>query len=761
MTRYQEFLQFISNYVGGPNFDAVFQSISDQLQKQDDLAVAVTDQLTISTASGVYLDKALSSKGVTRPGDLGMDDDAYREMGISIVAAKQITEAVHVVLSTFYGDDLVRAHTTSGIAGPYIFAPGDDLQFMLEDGVVHTLTLTGTEFTDLQNATVDEIVDVITRYIRSIGSNGFAFNYTDPDTNLQYVRIYGGAKGPYSLVQVVGGTIQNELEFPTIRPTFLPSNTTVWEITRNIGDTYRFRWVSGPAPLLGVVEPGDSVMIYGPQFEAYGFHGTYAVTSARPVGPMTSYDSGYFEIQTTVQTGLASSKANIAPPVNMPPTFYTYTVTQALYSDLKFFAPDKNTPYSQPRYALAWEPAKSLLKVYMPATTSIVHRELIGAAHTHMLYPANELNGSIGSATDMTQEIILVNNYTFKVPANGADCMATGGTAVFGSNSIPINYISRSQGFTTVVCASPYTGQATPTSPIGTAGILTGSPDAFGIVRSTQVGLITVGTALADDPLNPFLGAYVVDPTANYTLTNEIVTLREPIIAGSALSTLLVEGVLPNTSGNLLFGLNLDGQESPVPYLAAQSASSTDAVNIQSISQFGNTVTVTTVAPHGIIAGEKTLINGTVNFNGQWVVVGVPSITVYTFNRTPAATLFESTGTSTPIIGNPVTTLIMDTAYVFKQNHGVGEDVTLLSATQAYTPAPDGSDYGFYVTSTAEGRIYAESIIQAITALGINLEIIIVYPSDIGLGNAGDSEASTAPPPPVSDALYVWGPDAT
>jgi hypothetical protein len=747
MTRYEEFLQFISNFVGGANFDAVFKSISDQLQKQDNLTVAVTNQLTISTASGVYLDKRLSEKGITRPGDLGMDDEAFREMGIAIAASKQITEAVHVVLSTFYGDDLVRAFTTSGVAGPYRLQAGDDLQIVLEDGVVHTLTITGDEFANLQNASVDELVDVITRYIRSIGSNGYAYTYTDQDTGLQYVRIYGGAKGPYSMVQIAGGSIQNELEFPTIRNTFLTSNTTVWEITRNVGNTYRFRWISGPAPSLGVVEPGDSVMIYGPQFETYGFHGTYPVSAARPVGPTSTYDSGYFEIQTDDAIGLASSKPNIAPPVNTPPTFYTYTVTQALYSDLKFFASTKNTPYTQARYALAWEPARSLLKVYMPATTSIMHRNLIGSAHTHMLYPATELNGPAGSSTDSSKQIIIINPLSFKYPTMGGDCSATGGTVMYGANTIDIEYVTREQGFTTVICTQPHG--------------LTGTADSFGIVRSSTVVLVTVESALADDPKHPFLGAYMVDPTANYTLTNEMVTLREPIIAGQSVSTLLVEGTLPNETGNLLFGLSLDTQESPVPYLAAQSANTTSAVSIQSISQFVDTVTVTTISPHGVIAGEKVLISGTVNFNGQWVVVGVPSHTVYTFARTPAATLFETIGTSTPIVGNPITTLIMSTAYIFKGDHAVGEDITLLSASAPYTPAPDGSDYGFYVTGTAEGRIYAESIIQAITALGINLEIIIVYPSDIGLGNAGDSELASAPPPAVSDALYVWGPDAS
>jgi hypothetical protein len=647
------------------------------------------------------------------------------------------------------------------VPGPYIFQAGDNLQFLLEDGIVHNLVLTADEFDNPQNAQVDELVGVITQYIRGLGYNGYALTYTDPDTDLKYVQMFGGALGPYGMIQVVGGTIQDQLEFPTIRPTMLPSNTTVWQITQNVGDTYRFTWVSGPQPLLDVVFPGDSVMIYGAQFASYGFYGTYSVSAARPCQPSPSYDSGYFEIQVqNAPIGLSSSQPNIAPPINAPPIYYSYTVTQALYSDLKFFLPNKNVPYEQLRYALAWEPANSLLKVYMPATTEAVARTLLGAAHTHMLYPADELNGSYGSATDPTAQIIIVNDYAFKYPATGDDCDADGGTVTIGATTVDIDYIVRSQNFTTVICTTPISGQATPLSLTGTSGLLLGTPDSFGIIRSTQVCAISDTVALSDDPVHGFLGAYMVDPTANYTLTNQIVTLREPIYQGQSVNTLLVSGVLPNQTGNLLFGLNLDGQESPVVYLASQTASSSSPIAIQSISQFGTTVTVTTVAPSGVLVGENVLIYGTVNFNGQWTVTATPSISVYAFTKSPGATLFESTGQSLPILGQPISTLIMEQSYIFKNNHYVGEDVTLLSAAQFTAPRKDGTDYGFYVTSTEPGQAYAQSVIEMITALGINLEIVIVYPSDVGLGNAGDSELATAPPPAVSDALYVWGPDA-
>src|SRR6185295_15171071 len=130
-----------------------------------------------------------------------------------------------------------------------------------------------------------------TRFIRSDGSNGYAQAFLDVDTGLKYVRIFGGALGPYGLVQVTGGRLQNKLEYPQLRPTELALNTTVWEITRNVGSTHRFRWVSGPQPLLSEVFDNDLVMIYGLQFESSGFGGfTLPVVNVRPPKTAPSAD---------------------------------------------------------------------------------------------------------------------------------------------------------------------------------------------------------------------------------------------------------------------------------------------------------------------------------------------------------------------------------------------------------------------------------------------------------------------------------------
>lgn len=745
MDKYKSLRQFISSFIKGPNQEAILQSIADQLQKQEDLSIAVNDQLTISTASGVFLDKRLAEKNITRPPELGMEDLAFQQMGIQINAAKQITDAIHTVLATFYGDDTVRAYTTSGQPAPYNLEAGDDLSFVMETGEERTLTLVGDEFENAQNATAEELADVLTRFIRSDGSQGYAQVFLDVDTALKYIRIFGGALGPYGLVQITGGRLQNKLEFPQLRPTELAMNTTVWEITRNLGSTHRFRWVSGPQPLLSEVFIDDLVMIYGMQFETSGFSGTLKITNVRPPKTAPAADAGFFEVSIEGTSALSSSVPDQTPPPNTINNTYSITLTQNSYDDLKFFLAKKSTPYGRARYALAWEPQDDLLKIYMPATTKVVKRDLIGSAHVHMLYGPGEFDGARGHATDPTQQLIITSDYAFMYPQNGLDDLGTGGTVTYGGGPtvIDIDYIVREDGYTRVFTKQPH----------GLTGVT--QPD--GRVLSSQIVAIAVGQVLTDDAQNTFRGPYVVDPTATYTITDQYVTLREKIIAGEKKSTLLVDGILPNSEGQLIFSLNQDSQESPVKYLAAQSSASATPVNISTISQNGTTVTVTTAGPHGVIVGQKTLINGTVNFNGQRVVVSAPAANVFTFTKTPSAVIFENVGTETPLINGAVTTLIMDSSYTFKFNHDVGSDITLLSDVRAYTPQPDGSDYGFYITGTADGRVFAAELMQEITALGIKLEIIIIYPNDVGLGNEGGS--ADLADPPTSDKVYVWGGD--
>lgn len=783
--------QFIAPFMSGKNFDALIGTLADEDARLDNLTVAVNDQLTISTASDIYLDKKASDLGIARPSELGMEDLAFRNMAIQINANKQITEVIHTILSTFYGDEAVRAFAQSIVSEPYVLQDGMDLTFSLEDGQQLTITFSASDFANITSASAREVCDVITRFLRSNGYTGYALPFQDVETGETYIRLFGSAKGPYSLVQIEGGKAQTVFKFPFVRGTELLVNDTVWEITRTIGSTLRFRWTgSGSAPALDKVFVGDNVLIYGNQFEAAGLAGTYKVTNARPAQAFPSYDSGWFEIEKFDFTGLRSSLPDVVPPVNQPATgwsgvtsysegyivsyagkyweslqnsntsnqpdisplwwvetsqtgvYYTVTLTQSAYEDLMFFLGRKNTPYAQTRYSLAWEPDRDLLRVYLPATTKVVKRDLIGASHMHALYPAGNMNGTFGSATNVSQKLQIINERTVRFLQNGYDNIAFGGTLIYGLTTVKVEYAARESGYVTVVCSTPH-------------GI-TGVADAWGRIISNTVINLNLDKYNVDDTANLFNGPYIIDPNAPYALGPEIVTTREKILAGESRTTIFVKGFLPNERGQLWFDLNKDTEEGPVNYFGSQVANAPNIVNIVSISQNGTTVTVITSAPHGAIPGSQVLIGGTTNFNGVKVIDSVPSSTTYTFTKSPPAIITETgVGTTATLVEGVASTVLVDPSYNFKYNHEIGADATKLEDDKAYEPRPDGLDYGPYVTGTADGRIFVEDLIKQITALGIKLDIVIVYPSDIGLGNQGyekDEDIS-----PHSEAVEVWG----
>lgn len=785
--------QFLSPFIDGDNAEAILGTLADEDQKLEELSVAVNDQLSISTSSDIYLDKQMASRGLpVRPAELGMEDLAFRDMGIQIDANKQISEVIHTVLSTFYGDEAVRAFSQSGLAEPYVLQDGMDLRFVLEDGIEQTCTFQATDFANITQANAREVADVLTRFLRNNGYAGYALPFLDVETGDTFVRLFGSAKGPYSLVQVTGGEAQTVMRFPVMRGTELLANDTVWEITRTIGSTIRFRWSgSGSAPALDKVFVGDRVLIYGSQFKAANLSGTFVVTNVRPPQASPSYDSGWFEFEKLDFTGLRSSQPNVAPPPNQAATpwsalvtypsgyvvsfggkyyeslinlnignqpdtspadwvqtqatgvFYTLTLSQALYRDLMFFLGKKSTPYTQPRFSLAWEPSDSLLKIYLPATTKVVKRDLIGSAHVHALYPVGNLDGAFGSATDAALKVEVVSAYSVRYPQLGFDNTGFGGLLTYGLTSVAIDYVAREDQHVTVVTKTPH-------------GI-TGTADQYGRVLSSTIVTVQVERYDADDEDNPFLGPYAIDPDAGYALGSSVATTREKILAGDSLTTLFVKGLMPNQQGELWFDLNKDSQEGPVRYLGSQVANAPTLVNILSISQNGTMVTVITEKPHGAIPTSQVQISGTVNFNGVAVVDSVPSATVYTYVKTPPNIVSEvNTGTSATLVEGAASTLIMDPSYNFRFNHEVGADVTLLDDTKAYTPIANGLDYPFYVTGTADGRVFVQDLIQhQLAAAGINLEIVIVYPSDVGLGNQGGSDDPNDPP--TSDKVTIWG----
>jgi len=102
-----------------------------------------------------------------------------------------------------------------------------------------------------------------------------------------------------------------------------------------------------------------------------------------------------------------------------------------------------------------------------------------------------------------------------------------------------------------------------------------------------------------------------------------------------------------------------------------------------------------------------------------------------------------------PYIARPSSdSLLISPAYNIQNEHPTGTDVAYLASKSSVIISKDGLDYPFYITGVADGRIYAQDLINQITATGISVVFTVLYPGDYGLGKGGTiySEIST-----------VWG----
>lgn len=103
-----------------------------------------------------------------------------------------------------------------------------------------------------------------------------------------------------------------------------------------------------------------------------------------------------------------------------------------------------------------------------------------------------------------------------------------------------------------------------------------------------------------------------------------------------------------------------------------------------------------------------------------------------------------------PYIARPSNgTLLISPAYFIQQNHLSGSSVLLIDQKSPVVLNTDGSDYQGYLTDTASGRVYAQNLINTVTAAGVTVIFTILYPNDIGLGKYGTQ---------YTEVDYVYGP---
>jgi len=337
----------------GKGWDSMVAALAAGDQSNWDNSRLAFDQLFLSSAKGVYLDRRASDEGIERPKGVNMSDDLFRRLAIIEKTSKLTQEAILEVLEVFYGRDATRAYSESA---PELFAlqDNDDLKILLDERQLVTVTFERSHFSRIGLATSVEVAAEITRTLREAGSQGFAVAVTDPIANSDRVRIYSGALGLSSSVRIVGGRGNTALLFPTSIFTQTGiSPFATWDVTLSptTQGNLRFTMAAGTEYDLFQVQEGDLAYIYGDEFEPANTNGTYeieAVSITFP-GPVQ-----WFEIANPIGVAHAG-------------------IVQVQFADLMFFRPKRRTIYDSPRHVIVCENGDHL-DVVIAATTDVVDR---------------------------------------------------------------------------------------------------------------------------------------------------------------------------------------------------------------------------------------------------------------------------------------------------------------------------------------------------------------------------------------------------
>lgn len=358
----QRIRAYMNPAIAGKFTDALIAAIAKGDADNLDLILSVKDQLFIATATGTYLDKIAAGIGITRPPGVGIDDNTFRDLVVSQTNNKLVTNIFLEILELFYGADAIKANTTTDVPQTYTLADGMTLEMTQDsDPRILTVIFNTADFANINQATAIEVANAISKQAFNNGFTISAAAVFDSVSGDTFIQLFSGTRGPKSAITVVGGQAQNYLRFPLERPTTQQAGT---QFTPTIvGSNVRFTWTAGTDPSLQFVSVDDYANIYGAGFIGNN-KGSYVIVNvvSGPVG------QAYFEIQ------------NGAFAVQAP-------VTLSSVTDLTFFKPVRNVIQQQPRYASIYEVNPYEIIAFLPATSKIVKRDLIGSAHLHGMTP--------------------------------------------------------------------------------------------------------------------------------------------------------------------------------------------------------------------------------------------------------------------------------------------------------------------------------------------------------------------------------------
>lgn len=582
-----------------PNWKSLIEALGQEDENLTQLIREVKDQFFVRTAERPHIDSLGANVKVQRPRFVGMDDETFRRF-IPIMAyqPRQVKSILDDILDIFFFKEATTAFTQSGLSQPFNLSGGWTLEYTVDGDKQEKILFKASDFTDINNATIDEVVSAINRQAKY----SYAIPFDDRVKREQFIRIFTNTIGSKGSIQIDGGLANLAFEFIGFSQLAGSESNTIWTITK-VGDTMTFQHTGGNSPNLVSVQEGDIAIINIP-----GNEGTFVVDEVNVSESSFSF-------------------------TNLFGTAGVFDHTSDPDSSVNFISPEKTVVYDLKNRAVVWEVTPGEIIVEIPASPPVVRRELAGSAHingltstvtdrpsadslelddasdwpeTGGMFVIQQLQGLQKHIVTISEDVVEetefntrfnkqeIYQYTSRV-GNTLTGITPDLPASSSLYEIPIDNVSNDgAGIVTVTTTAPHgfnLGEVVAirgTTPdvdgsfeisevvdnvtfrygdLGSAGVSTGGEaivervgmkDAGSLVHLTSARL---GTGL--------IGPYVWDLNAPFVLSSLTTNIGQQIRAGTSVKTLQIAqpNNIPNEEGFIIFDYGTEKEEGPVRYL--------------------------------------------------------------------------------------------------------------------------------------------------------------------------------------------------
>ena len=672
-----------------PNWKAIIEALGSEDAKLVQLMEEVRKQFFIKTADRPYIDKLGANVKANRPRFIGMSDDTYRKyLPIYAYQPKQVKMMFDSLLDCFFFKETTTAFVQSTEYVTFALKDKWTLKYMVDGVHFERINFEMNDFANINQATINEVTSIINKQAKY----SFAVVFDDRINKKKYLRIFTNTVGSKGSIQMVGGRATYAFKFAGWKYNVGPQANTVWT-TSKIGEEVTLKYTSGDKPILYQVEVDDVVVIDGitPEYN----NGTFTVTAVDVANNSFTYKNPFGEI--TAIDHNANPNAKVA-----------------------FFSPEKMIIINHVNRAVAWEVNPGEMLVEMPATPPVVKRDLGGSFHL------NSITANVSSYDNAASTITVADASDW--PLNGGQFILqpkneikkrikTSSVDKVVSNTMNTRF-DHTQKYI-------YTGK--------TGNVLTGVTPALPI--KSQVYEFTISSATRDS--NHIIT--ITTSAAHSVKVNDLIGVRgldllTPIDSG----TFKVESVpSPTTFTFINSGSAATSTTGGTIVVERTHTAATDAIIYLTTAKINTGITGAYMwdinAPY-VLSSFTSKIQQNIKAGNI-----IRTLTIENANNIPNEEGYVIFNFGTKNEEGPVryfykpnvSTMQLDPAYIFKNNHETGTGVTVIRKRGAHVMSGIATEYPVYLTDPSVARKVLQEKMLEVKSAGILIDFIIRFPKQL------------------------------